>query len=131
MASYNFYDNYEARLPFRDRFASIADSDNQDETLRISLARWQETFSSNTDVPEAASLRNLLTQLKGINSLTPRPRCPAYRLFVSHRQIDKDLGLRIAELANNNGFEFWLDVLDPALASILANTHLSPQQIAC
>lgn len=125
MASYNFYENYEAGLPLRDRFASIADSASQDETLTASLALWQATFTADTEVLEVDALRTLLTNLRAIDSLTPRPQCPVYRLFVSHRQIDKDFGLRVAKLANNNGFEFWLDVLDPTLAAVAAHTHLS------
>ncbi len=36
-------------------------------------------------------------------------------VFVSHRQCDVDLALRVAELACRRGFDYWLDVLDPRL----------------
>jgi hypothetical protein len=39
--------------------------------------------------------------------------CP--RVFVSHRQVDYPHALRIARLAADEGFQFWLDVLDPTL----------------
>lgn len=38
-------------------------------------------------------------------------KCP--RVFVLHRQADKDDARRIAELASKCGFQYWLDVLDP------------------
>lgn len=37
------------------------------------------------------------------------------RVFVSHRQVDYEAALRVAYLANQAGFEYWLDVLDPGL----------------
>lgn len=37
--------------------------------------------------------------------------CP--RLFISHRQVDYPLALRIARLAIDEGIEIWLDVTDP------------------
>jgi hypothetical protein len=40
---------------------------------------------------------------------------PCPRLFISHRQVDYPLALRIARLASAAGIEFWLDVLDPTL----------------
>lgn len=39
--------------------------------------------------------------------------CP--RLFISHRQVDYPLALRIARLAIDEGIEIWLDVTDPTL----------------
>jgi hypothetical protein len=39
--------------------------------------------------------------------------CP--RLFVSYRQSDRAWALRIAWLAKQKGFDFWLDVMDPKL----------------
>ena len=37
-------------------------------------------------------------------------KCP--RIFVSHRWVDADHALRIAWLAHQSGFEYWLDVID-------------------
>jgi len=39
-------------------------------------------------------------------------------VFVSHRQVDRDWALRVAFLAVNEGFDFWLDVLDPNLQAL-------------
>jgi len=51
------------------------------------------------------------------------------RLFVSHRQSDRDYALRAAWLATQQGFHFWLDVLNPALQN-LPHRNLPPQQQA-
>lgn len=45
--------------------------------------------------------------------LTQLPVRP--RVFVSHRQVDIKPALRIAYLACQEGFDYWLDVLDPTL----------------
>jgi hypothetical protein len=39
--------------------------------------------------------------------------CP--RIFISHRQTDYSAALRIAKIASEEGFQFWLDVLDPLI----------------
>src|SRR5689334_19289998 len=40
----------------------------------------------------------------------PENACP--RVFVSHRQIDKDNALRCAWLSGESKFDYWLDVID-------------------
>ena len=40
------------------------------------------------------------------------------RVFVSHRRIDRNQALRAAELATQEGFYFWLDVLNPQLQGL-------------
>lgn len=52
-------------------------------------------------------------------------QCP--RLFISYRQYDRVWAFRIAWLAKMCGFDFWLDVLDPALLQ-LKNLGLTPAQ---
>jgi hypothetical protein len=128
MANYTIYDNLDS--PLRNRFRSITDDVREDETLRTSLFAWQQVFDSDVVLPPVEALENLLDTLKAIEIRPVKSTCPRHRLFVSHRHIDKDYGLRVANLANDNGFEFWLDVLDPALAAIPALTHLPPKQIA-
>jgi hypothetical protein len=54
----------------------------------------------------------LLNKIRTLNVLPHR--CP--RLFISHRQADYIYALRMAQIANAGGFEYWVDVLDPALA---------------
>jgi hypothetical protein len=41
-------------------------------------------------------------------------KCP--RVFISYRQTDKDCALRIAWLAWEEGFDYWLDIIDLAPA---------------
>ena len=126
MASYNFYDNLNS--PFRSRFRSV--EIGEDETLRLSLTAWRSVFDSDDVLPPVEAMEGLLNTLKAIGTMPVKSYCPYHRLFVSHRQIDKDYGLRMANLANNSGFEFWLDVLDPTLAAIPALAHLPPKQVA-
>lgn len=37
------------------------------------------------------------------------------RLFISHKREDRERALRVAEIAKEEEFDFWLDVLDPLL----------------
>jgi hypothetical protein len=54
----------------------------------------------------------LLIRLRRFPAL-PKNKCP--RLFVSHRRDDVKFALRIAKLAEESGFAYWVDVLDPDL----------------
>jgi hypothetical protein len=47
-------------------------------------------------------------------------------VFVSYKSQDRQFALRLAYLCNQEGFEYWLDVLDPNLAS--AHQQLSSTQ---
>ncbi|MCY7352166.1 MAG: hypothetical protein LH606_16125 [Cytophagaceae bacterium] len=125
MASYNLYDNDD--LPLWDRFLSISKATEQNETFKSSFDFWQKTFNSNNPLPSEDDMVNLLNNLRTIPVKSPKIGCP--RLFVSHRQIDKDYALSIANIANDTGFEFWLDVLDPTLLTLPTLTHLTPKQI--
>jgi hypothetical protein len=42
----------------------------------------------------------------------PRKELKCPRVFVSHRQIDDESALRIAWLAWEEGFDYWLDIID-------------------
>jgi len=53
--------------------------------------------------------------------------CP--RLFISHRMVDYGYAERIAWLASEHGWDYWLDVHDPGLAAINSRL-LSPQSQA-
>ncbi len=46
--------------------------------------------------------------------------CP--RIFISHRQADYPEALRIAKIASEEGFQFWLDILDPVLTWLSTTT---------
>jgi hypothetical protein len=54
--------------------------------------------------------RDWLEQLRAAAQRRPMPPVP--RVFVSHRQVDKDCGLRNAWLAWNAETDFWLDIVD-------------------
>jgi hypothetical protein len=54
--------------------------------------------------------------------------CP--RVFVSHRRCDADAALRAAYLANLEGFDYWLDILDPEIAAASINPSLTDYQRA-
>lgn len=71
--------------------------------------RWRQTGGEALD--------ELISELR--DKVPPhQPECP--RIFVSHRQHDAAKALRIAQLANTAGFEFWLDILDPKLQWLAA-----------
>lgn len=66
----------------------------------------------------------LLLRLRKFSTL-PKKKCP--RLFVSHRRTDKLYALRIAKLAQDNGFAYWIDVLDPNLHML--NNSIIPEKL--
>src|SRR6266481_3353215 len=43
------------------------------------------------------------------------------RIFISHKQQNREEALRVAWLANQAGHHFWLDILDPTLNGTLLN----------
>ena len=51
--------------------------------------------------------------------------CP--RAFVSHRQHDEDLALRVAWIVNQARFQFWIDSLDPKLQYVTRGGRPIPQ----
>lgn len=55
-------------------------------------------------------------RFEAVRRRTARPLRP--RVFVSHRQADVDFASRIAYLACQEGFDYWLDVLDPTLTAL-------------
>ena len=83
-----------------------------------------------TRSPEDWILYILLHRLRALAPLVPRNPCP--RLFISHRQTDKEYALRMAWLAQKNKFAYWIDILDPVLSVPSAATGLSqPLLTAC
>jgi hypothetical protein len=55
-----------------------------------------------------------LDLIRQARSKKPPARCP--RIFVSHRQADGAAALRLAWLAQDEGWGYWLDILDLASA---------------
>jgi len=108
--------NYDWRryadLPWRDRFP---------EGVR-GISTWRQVR-----LVENVAFR-LMEEREETTARLPRP-C----LFVSHRQADVNQALRIAYLACQEGFDYWLDVLDPALSGLLGSSVAgtgNPQQSA-
>lgn len=65
--------------------------------------------------------------IREFDQITPaQPRCP--RIFISHRQVDYLFAERIAWLATQHGWDYWLDVHDPSLAAINAMKLPPPAQ---
>lgn len=105
------------------------DYDSWDDEQRgaMVLERWRERFPRwaigqeewrGGDFPGAAALPSLAAR-------DNHPKMfPCPRVFVSYRHTDRPYALRAAWLANQSGFNFWLDVLDPALAA-LGNSGLT------
>jgi len=69
--------------------------------------------------------RQLMEERRQMPVKPPKPR-----VFVSHRRADVKPAERIAYLACQEGFEFWLDVLDPQLATANASVAASAAAIA-
>lgn len=85
---------------------------------------WRDLVTSPT--PENLTRLRLFGLGEGVNQI--KKKLPNPRVFISHRQADKDYALRVAHLANQNGFDYWVDVLDPNLSAIGA--HPDPDDIA-
>lgn len=106
MPSYNYYtDTEEREAEWLDRFPEWANGYAQwreqpalDDWLGPSVFDW---FPEGIELPAAPPVH--------LN-------CP--RLFVSHRKCDEDLALRIGWIAAQEGWDYWIDVLDPNLAAL-------------
>lgn len=85
-----------------------------------SHVEWANRFPDNAlgaSVWRTASLESAAGQLFSLRAaLAAPPSRPC--VFVSHRQADVSQAERIAYLACQEGFEYWLDVLDPNLAAV-------------
>jgi hypothetical protein len=66
----------------------------------------------------------------GLELPVERPLLSTPRLFVSYKREDRAYALRMAYLADRNGFQYWLDVLDPKLAATRSATFNSPEKQA-
>lgn len=90
--------NYDS-INFRDRDLSFR---FPNETL--GFREWQ---SFANEIPTQSPIFTRTTiQLK-----TPR-------IFISYKSIDRQKALRLAYLANQAGFNYWMDVFDPTLSTI-------------
>jgi hypothetical protein len=70
---------------------------------------WAEGAGTLRD-PNPESARRWLEQIRQARKKKQAARCP--RVFVSHRQSDDKQALRIAWLAQEEGWGYWLDLID-------------------
>lgn len=109
MSNYIYFQNDRKRI--FERFP-----DNEDIRGRY---EWREYYTN----PAV-----LLNKLREFGTPPYPDSCP--RLFISHRQVDDQLALRVAQIASTCGFEYWVDVLDPGLRSLDDNTYYTKEQIS-
>jgi hypothetical protein len=87
-----------------------------------------DPFPYSGDRPaDELTLLLLQARLRQAAKTRPPPNCPC--LFISHRQSDVLYALRVAHLAACNGFDYWLDVLDPGLNLLAANPMIPPRLV--
>jgi hypothetical protein len=122
MNSYNCYDqdgNYHIALP-------------DDATGYLAFQRLLQRLPNLNEPLVEWQGQDPLAELRGkLRKFRPKPskfNCP--RVFISHRQIDKAAALRMAWLANQHRFDYWLDVLDPFLFAAGKCINLTPYQHA-
>jgi hypothetical protein len=89
------------------------------------IEAWRSYVEAALSKPSPATFDELRS---AVGPILPVLACP--RVFVSHRQADLAPALRIAKLANEEGLEFWLDVLDPSLQALQMATGLKASQLA-
>lgn len=75
---------------------------------------------SSEDEQRDRVLRTFDEFMVRLDRVSPPARAPAWRVFVSHQRNDVRYAERIAWLADQHGFEYWLDVHDPVLGLINA-----------
>jgi hypothetical protein len=92
-------------------------------------ASFGERFPSWAEGAEEWRVKRVISDLPSIldrERRRQRPHLARPRVFVSHRQVDIDPALRIAYLACQEGFDYWLDVLDPTLKGPLYTSVSAP-----
>src|SRR5262245_33482396 len=105
MADYRWYD-YQSD-PFEFRFPAFNWIAGRNE--------WEALIMQFLLGGNLARAQELLNDIRRVALRMPKPP-PCPRVFISHRQIDEKRARRIAWLAWDERFDYWLDVvdLDPA-----------------
>jgi len=80
-----------------------------DKTWIVGADAWRERMRQFS-FPSPAAVYEFLNAIRSASRARPTPQCP--RVFVSHRQVDEKVARRLAWLAWNEGFDYWLDVID-------------------
>jgi len=78
---------------------------------------WQDRYPPWIDGKDVWSdfCRNPVGVITGLKRLQPLPKP---RVFVSYKSKDRQCAFRLAYLANEEGFNYWVDVLDPTLTAV-------------
>jgi hypothetical protein len=94
----------------------------------VERSPFAELFRHNPAFDGLVSLRREANWGAQDGGGEPAVVCP--RLFISHRQVDYPLALRIARVAVDEGVEIWLDVLDPTLTwlNTVGKRHFTRRQ---
>lgn len=93
------------------------------ENVRGAAAWRQQRFETSYD------FRALVERVeKSRDEQTSKLATPC--VFVSHKQADVGKASRIAYLACQEGFDYWLDVIDPGLAGVAGTPDHEAQAIA-
>jgi hypothetical protein len=77
--------------------------------------QWLE-YSQRLNGPPGSLLLERLPDLSARKPSDIPGRCP--RVFISHRKADATEALRVAQLVQECGYDYWLDVLNPELLKI-------------
>jgi hypothetical protein len=86
------------------------------EDLWRTLQRIAERTGTDDQAPWDDAFQTFLNALGAVN-LQAQPTGSQCRVFASHRQADWPKAERVAYLATQAGFEYWLDIHDPSLAA--------------
>jgi hypothetical protein len=121
--------NNETQQDIREQtLRELLDITRRDET---NFYKWENIDINSFPTGELIAIL-LLIRLRHPHTPYNKSGCP--RLFISHRQIDKNYALRIAQLSQKKKFAYWVDVLDPNLQSLEVfnvSERLLPLIMAC
>lgn len=113
----------------------MANYDYQEYHTKTWLERYPDGVTGITEWQEQlpGSYWQGFSPVASVRSAPARGALTRPRIFVSHRRIDVIKATRIAWLADQEGFEFWLDALDPSLMqlqTLIGSGAVSPHQAA-
>jgi len=101
-------------LPIPERFP-------RDWPWLAGAAAWAEGAGGLSEMDPARAAQ-WLESIREVRKKKQVARCP--RIFVSHRQADAAAALRLAWLAQDEGWGYWLDIIDLASAPQQQRTAL-------
>ncbi len=107
MSNYLCYD-HEGKIKKGDnRFASVKLSE---DVIGVNL--WERSFNRGMPISEVRGFESFIEDKSRFLR-----RFKIKRVFISHRQNDKDKALEIADFLEKHGINYWVDALDPELSN--------------